>query len=368
MYELIHFYILWCLASIAWGIYRSLRTKNFKDDLLIARGGGGKGGGDSSAPTPPNPAQTAAAQTQSNVQTAQANAILDNPTIVSPYGNVSYDQTTANAGGTDLTRPTQTITLSPAEQSLLNSKNAIGTTLAGAGQNTANYLAQNPVFNPTLPSIPQSINLSGVSQVPTTSQFLAQNQQTQNDVYNQELSLLQPQFTQQKQALDDQLSAQGIVPGSEEYDNLEGNFQRNQDTALSNLADQSVVQGYNVENQLYNNALAGINAQYQQAYAPYQAAQTVASNDVNLQQSIYNQNLNQLAALLQGAPAITQPASSGYSGSTVSPTDIAGITNTNYQQQLQAYNINQANNNAFTSGLFGIGASVANPVARGLFA
>src|SRR6478609_3156459 len=50
----------------------------------------GKG---SSAPKPPDPAKTAAAQTASNISTAQANAILGNVNQVTPDGRLDFTQT-----------------------------------------------------------------------------------------------------------------------------------------------------------------------------------------------------------------------------------------------------------------------------------
>jgi hypothetical protein len=373
MENIIHFYTLYTLATLAYSLFKSVKKKRFKDDLLIARGGGGKGGG-SSSPTPPaapDPSQTASAQTGSNVQTAQANALLENPTVQSPYGTISYDTNQqgidTSATNLNVSRPTQTITLSPQEQTLFNASMGIGGTLAGAGQQTANYLAQNPIFNPTYTAVPTSINLSGVDQVPNQNTYLAENNQVKNAVYQQGLSLIQPQLDQQKQQLQDQLIASGNPIDSPEYQHQMSIFNTQYNQALSNLADQATVQGYNTQSQLYNNELAGINAQYQQAYAPYTAAQTVANNAIGTQSSIYNQNLNMLSALLRGSPAITSPTSTGYNPSSITPTNVGQITNEGYQNQLAAYNIGNANNNAYNSGLFSIGAQAAAPLINGMF-
>lgn len=45
------------------------------------------------APTPPDPKETAAAQTGTNLATAQANAVLGNVNQITPYGNLTYKQT-----------------------------------------------------------------------------------------------------------------------------------------------------------------------------------------------------------------------------------------------------------------------------------
>ena len=53
-------------------------------------------------PTPPNPYQTAAAQTGTNVSTGVANAFLNNVNQVTPHGSLNYDVTGSYSG---LTRP-----------------------------------------------------------------------------------------------------------------------------------------------------------------------------------------------------------------------------------------------------------------------
>jgi len=52
--------------------------------------------GKGSAPKAPDPQQTAAAQTATNVATAQANAAMNNINQVTPYGNLTYNQTGKN--------------------------------------------------------------------------------------------------------------------------------------------------------------------------------------------------------------------------------------------------------------------------------
>ena len=99
-----------------------------------------------SPPTPPDPAKVAAAQTGTNLATAQAQSNLSNVNQVTPYGNVSYTQNYVpkyddkgnliNGSGPQWT---QTSTLSPGEQKLFDLTQSGQTTY---GQ-TANTLLQN---------------------------------------------------------------------------------------------------------------------------------------------------------------------------------------------------------------------------------
>ena len=55
-------------------------------------------------PTPPNPYQTAAAQTGTNVSTGVANAFLNNVNQITPEGSLNYD-VTGNYSGPTINRP-----------------------------------------------------------------------------------------------------------------------------------------------------------------------------------------------------------------------------------------------------------------------
>lgn len=79
---------------------------------------------DSPSPPPaPDPQATAGAQTQANINTAIANARLNRVNQQTPWGNITYTQGAPDANGV----PTYSsqITLSPAQQQLLNQQQAM---------------------------------------------------------------------------------------------------------------------------------------------------------------------------------------------------------------------------------------------------
>ena len=83
-----------------------------------------------SAPKPPDPYKQGAAQQAAEMGAAQTSAIVNNPNIVNPYGTQTYSisgyEKVKNAKGkwVDVPRYTQTQTLSPAQQELMNLQNA----------------------------------------------------------------------------------------------------------------------------------------------------------------------------------------------------------------------------------------------------
>src|SRR6476659_57353 len=91
-------------------------------------------------PQPPNPYQTAAAQTGTNVSTGVANAFLNNVNQNTPQGSLNYD-VTSNYNWTDpstgqtytIPRFTATQTLSPAQRALQTQNEATQLNLATMG-------------------------------------------------------------------------------------------------------------------------------------------------------------------------------------------------------------------------------------------
>ena len=125
------------------------------------------------APQPPNPYQTAAAQTGTNVSTAIANSYLNNINQNTPDGSVSYDQT----GTYEMTDPTSgqkynvprwtaNQTLSAAGQQLKDTTNQTKQSLAQTGLAASNKIGGilNTDFNAS--GLPQGGDSSTISNIP----------------------------------------------------------------------------------------------------------------------------------------------------------------------------------------------------------
>ena len=83
-----------------------------------------------STPAAPDPTATAAAQTTSDVNTAAAQAALNNVNQTSPYGATNYTQTGSYTTPSGQTVPTysQNTTLSPAEAGSCKSSRGLANT------------------------------------------------------------------------------------------------------------------------------------------------------------------------------------------------------------------------------------------------
>ena len=126
------------------------------------------------APTPPNPYQTAAAQTGTNVSTGVANAFLNNVNQNTPDGSLRYD-VTGNYGWTDpstgqtyqIPTFTSTQSLSPQSQAIRSQTDAAKMNLAGLANSQSASISSllNTAFQPGA-GAPGAGNAAGIMGVP----------------------------------------------------------------------------------------------------------------------------------------------------------------------------------------------------------
>ncbi len=102
-------------------------------------GGGGGGGGQSWF----NPQQTAQQQTQSNVETAIANAIMGNVSQNTPFGGLKYAQTgTTRVGNNDIPSYEVTQTMSPEQKAIYDKQTGLTTRALDAASPLLDRVAQ----------------------------------------------------------------------------------------------------------------------------------------------------------------------------------------------------------------------------------
>lgn len=276
-------------------------------------------GKSSSAPSTPNPYTVAGAQTQMNEQTAAYNAELNRTNTSTPTGSNTW----TNNNGTW----TNTISLNPTQQAALNQQQQ-GQVLSSSAanqalQNSLGSLTQ-PLNTSSLPGIQSSVNTNFANQV----------NQAQNSAYNAQMALLQPQQQQQTESLQAQLAAQGVVPGSEAYNNAVNNMARQNAFTNTQVANNAVQTGNALQNQLFGQSLSA--GQFQ--------------NQANLQglqqlQTLQNQPLSVWGSL-SGNQVSVPTNLGGNATSEASPTNLSGDVWNAYQGNLANANAQTASTNA----------------------
>ena len=241
-------------------------------------------------------------------------------TVGNTAPTLSQFETSSGSGGSGVPSVTSNITLNPQVQAALNSQ--LGTT-AAEGNLAQQYEQQ---VNNTMQT-PYNLNSVGAAPTPDAAY--------QQSIMNNQNQLEQPYIDRSNEQLQASLANQGITAGSQAYNNAE----MDQNNSLNNLQEQNVQNATQQEQSQF--------AMQQQAYQ--QQLQNYSQN--------YTMPLNQLSALQSGSQ-VTQPSFSSPAQTTVSPTNVAGITQNSYQDLLNASNANQASSNSMMSGLFGLGGSL----------
>ena len=271
------------------------------------------------APAAPDPQQTAQAQTTSNVNTAVANTALNNANEVNPYGSVNYSISGyQDVGGQKVPQYTKTTTLDKAQQGLLDQQNQLGSQMNGIAGRQLTNLDQ---------TLSKPVDFSGAPAAP-----MADRARYEEALYNR----INPQLERSRAALETQLANQGVMPGSEAYREAIALSDRGQNdarlqTVLSagDYAGQELSQGQSVRNSAIQEMLTA-----------------------------RNQPINEISTLMNGGQ-VTMPQFQQYQGGNVAGTDVAGITQQNYQNQLAAYQQKVASRNAMMGGIAGMAGSLA---------
>lgn len=258
----------------------------------------------SKPPAPPDPKDTSAAQTGTNVSTAIANAMLNNYSQNTPQGTLKYDQTGTYkfndpyTGKTyDIPTFTATQTYSP-EQQALYEKN-----LKTQG-NLSDLASQQSAFLKDYMSKP--VDLS--------------NEATEARLYDLGSKRLDPRFAREEEAMRSNLLSRGIREGSAAYQSAMGDFNQSKNDAYNQLL------------------LSGRSQAVQEAMAERSAP------------------INEITALLSGSQ-VSQPNWINTQQQTIPTTDTAGLINTNYNQRLQNWQQQNQFSNSLLGGLFSLGSA-----------
>lgn len=242
--------------------------------------------------------KTAAAQTASNQGTAISQQLLNMTNQITPYGNLTYDQTgTRSYYDPSLKRQvtlpsfTATTQLTPEQQALF---------------------AQQQQFDSKFNDIAlqQTDKIGGILNTPFEYDPTKHGEWATGLYENLNGDRLQAQQSQMEQ----KLANQGLQPGTAAYDDAMRNLSYSQEKGRNDFQLNSYNQGF----------------------------QTALTNR--------NQPLNEITALMSGQQ-VQQPQFASTPTTGVNGTDVAGLINNNYQQKLSG----AQNSNA---GLFGLGSTV----------
>jgi hypothetical protein len=288
-----------------------------------------------SAPKTPDPQAVAAAQGAADVQTAIAQARLNQVNEITPFGNATYSTTGQNftvkdAEGKDITVPMfqREVTLSPQEQEILDLQNALTKQGYTIGGNQIGRIGE---------VLGQDLDFSGLPTAPTADE--AARQQVQDALYGRYTSELDPRFAKEQRALETQLINQGFSRGSEGYNSALQEFNQSRNSAYD---------------QALTSAIGGGGAEQSRLFGLQGAERERALQEMFAER---NQPINELAALLGTSGGVNVPQFGGIPQTSLPGTDIAGNTYASYNADMANYQQQQQQRNSTMGSLFGLAGS-----------
>ena len=275
-----------------------------------------------SSPSPPDPARTAQAQAAANKDAVYESARVNQVNQLTPWGSVRW------SGDIGSPERTQTVSLSPTDLTRLNRQSGIYGGLLGLGLNQ--------LLPQTRQSLGAPIDFSGLPAISGTGDLAGAAAPLEQATFERGANLLRPEFGRQRHDLEAALANRGIPMGSEAYENEANRLDRSQGNQWENLALSSVGAGRQEQSRLF-----GLE----------QAARQQGLSELLTGRS---QPINELAALLQGAPAVGMPSFPGYAQYGMQSPDIMGMTQNNYALRARQAQQQQSD---LMGGLFGLGSA-----------
>lgn len=260
----------------------------------------------SSAPDTPDYIGAAKATAQGNLDLAKYTTAANRVNQNTPWGNLSYTQTT-DAQGNPVWTATQN--LSADQQSILDQNSALSKSLLGAANGAAG-----------------SVDASGVNLSSLPSMGFNPGQTYQDAM----MERLQPQIDRENQASDAQLANQGITQGSTAYNNAKTLLNQQHNDLLA----QATTQGFNTG---------------------------LAANNQSFNQQAQNKQMpvNIINALRTGSQTQAPNYVTPYNQQQVNGVDYTGAAQNTYGANLNATNAANASKSNFMNGLMSAGTTAA---------
>lgn len=356
------------------------------------------------APKAPDPTVVAAAQTKSNIDTANSNALLNRTNQVTPWGSQTYSAGTPDANG--VSQWTQTTTLDPTQQKLLDSSNGLSQSMADLGQKQLGNVADTinkPLDFAGLPQLQQgalqnsvksslgiqgNVDMSRVPQLVGGDALAGAMKDAQTAAYKKQTGYLDPQWQQSQHDLENKLTQQGVMQNSDAWNRAMDDQGRQKTFAYDQATQGAIGLGNAAQAQLYGQGLSSNQNAYSQALnngnfanaAQGQSfAQAMQNANLNNQSqgqafaqsgTARNQGLNELMTqqqnplnvlnALRTGSQVTTPQFGATQQSNVAGTDTMSPVNNAFNANMGAYNAQVGQNNATTSALGSLGSAAVS--------
>lgn len=257
--------------------------------------------------------------------------------------------------------------LSPEQQKLFDQQNRISGGLGGIAEDAIGNVRKvmgTPFDTKGLPGMNGSVDSrSGSVQNNIDPRFDQSGQQVQDALYRKQTAMLDPQYAQRESQMTSRLANQGIMQGSEAYNNAVGNFTRGRDADYANARDASILAGGNEQSRLFGLGLnsaqlnnQSVGQQFNQDQSADQFGNQARQQALQEAAFLRQMPLNEISALRSGSQ-VQLPQFQGYSGVNTQAGNVAGALGQQAQYNQGLYNANQASNASNANAAAGLGAA-----------
>lgn len=355
-----------------------------------------KGGG--SIPQPQSVDTTAKTQTAYNQQAIKDSAALNAIDIIGPTGSTVYKRRP------DGTPYAQVTTLTPDAKAAFDTQQKITSNLSSRALNAINSAPTTPFTLNGVPYDPRNVDTSKLRTLDATSygrpggdgtavgggniwnmsdgntalpydprsygDVSTIDQAAADRVYDEFQRTSGADFDLQLQRLTNDLNNRGIPVGSPAWNKAYAALQQSQDSSRRGAANQAYLTGHQVagdtitrEQGLRSTALAEALQFHDTANKDFadklQLEQNLRGQIIGENNMVRNQSINDAAMYLTGAPAIQMPNAPNIPTYQFAPTDYSGIVQSNYANQMAAYNEKQKQSQGFWTGVGNAAATAA---------
>lgn len=238
------------------------------------------------------------------------------PGAISPTIGGAPGMSTGTQGGTGAPKYSQTTSLTP----------------------WANQMLQSPISTRNIVGVPGGAQPIAAPGTPGGPDLTGSLNSTRNAMFDQSMGYLAPEQALAREQSDSQLANEGITPGSAAYGQAKDQLGREQTFSTQQAIDSAIGAGNQEQAQLYGLGTQSLNNQL-----------NVGNSSLQNQLALRNAPISEYEAL-QGNPSANVSAQTP---------DISGAFNQQYQGQLAGYNAQNASNNATTSTVGSLAAMAA---------
>lgn len=290
-------------------------------DAAAAAGGAGLASKFLSGNAPPtvNAGQVMQQQGAANLTAAQQQAQINRVDTTTPFGFQKFGQVADPSlpGGI---RYTQDIGFSPEQKKLYDSETNNQLASQGIASSLQGRVAQS-VANPLDLS-----SAGAMEKALPANQFSADRDKVSSALFDRLTSLRKPQMDRDRSALDVQLRNQGLMPGTEAYNNSMRTMMETQGSELSNAANQAIAAGGAEQSRLQGDSRANSSLNNNVR------SQSIQEKLLERQQPLAEYNS------FRTGNTPTLPAFQPFGMGTVAPANTLAASNSQYQTEADAYN------------------------------